>query len=400
MAIRRDLRAIGGNQGVVLGRFASWFMEQQGFIGWFGAVEIFGNICSCVQARFYPLYVFALLLQLLPEGGFHFITLIFPVLNFAGVIFETFLNLGIVDRHGGIITKASRFAVQGAWLSNSSRLFGVEQKYLTGRLEDTLIIKEHKMNKKMFVVLVSTLLIGALALSGCAQTPVKAENTVSQTSQQTTPIRTLSVSGDGKVTLVPDIAYINIGVHSEAMDVTAALQQNNDLAKQIADALVASGVDAKDIQTANFNIYPKTNYDPQTGNSTPAGFSVDNTVYITVRDLKNLGKLLDTAIRAGANQIYGISFDITDRATALVQARDLAIKDAQQKALEVAKVSGVELGLVQAINVSDTSFVQPYNQSAGMGGGGASGKGMDSSVPVSAGQIVITYTVSMIYAIN
>jgi len=256
------------------------------------------------------------------------------------------------------------------------------------------------MNKKMFVVLVSTLLIGALALSGCAQTPVKAENTVSQTSQQTTPIRTLSVSGDGKVTLVPDIAYINIGVHSEAMDVTAALQQNNDLAKQIADALVASGVDAKDIQTANFNIYPKTNYDPQTGNSTPAGFSVDNTVYITVRDLKNLGKLLDTAIRAGANQIYGISFDITDRATALIQARDLAIKDAQQKALEVAKVSGVELGLVQAINVSDTSFVQPYNQSAGMGGGGASGKGMDSSVPVSAGQIVITYTVSMIYAIN
>jgi len=257
------------------------------------------------------------------------------------------------------------------------------------------------MNKKMIVVLVSTLLIGALALSGCAQTPVKAENIVSQATTQQTPIRSLSVTGNGKVTLVPDIAYINIGVHSEAMDVTSALQQNNDLAKQIADALVASGVDAKDIQTANFNIYPKTNYDPQTGNSTPAGFSVDNTVYITVRDLKNLGKLLDTAIRAGANQIYGISFDITDRATALVQARDLAIKDAQQKAVEVAKVSGVELGLVQVINVSDSSFVQPYSQLyGGMGGGGAEGKSMDSSVPVSAGQIVITFSANLVYAIN
>ena len=256
------------------------------------------------------------------------------------------------------------------------------------------------MNKKLIVVLVSTVLIAALALSGCAQVPVKAENTVSQTSQQTTPIRTLAVSGSGKVTLVPDIAYINIGVHSEAMDVTAALQQNNDLAKQIADALVASGVDAKDIQTANFNIYPKTNYDPQTGNSIPAGYSVDNTVYITVRDLKNLGTLLDTAIRAGANQIYGISFDITDRATALVQARDLAIKDAQQKAVDVAEVSGVELGLVQAINVSDSSLVQPYNQYYGMGGGGGDAKSLDSSVPVSAGQIVITFTANLVYAIN
>ena len=256
------------------------------------------------------------------------------------------------------------------------------------------------MNKKLIVLVISTLLIAALALSGCAQTPVKAENTVGQATTQQTPIRTLSVTGSGKVTLVPDIAYINIGVHSEAMDVTAALQQNNDLAKQIADALVASGVDAKDIQTANFNIYPKTNYDPQTGNSTPAGFSVDNTVYITVRDLKSLGELLDTAIRAGANQIYGISFDITDRAAALIQARDLAIKDAQQKAVDVAEVSGVELGLVQAINVSDSSFVQPYNQYYGMGGGGAEVKSLDSSVPVSAGQIVITFNANLVYAIN
>ena len=258
------------------------------------------------------------------------------------------------------------------------------------------------MNKKLIVLVISTLLIAALALSGCAQTPVKAETTVGQTTvQQTTPIRTLSVTGSGKVTLVPDIAYINIGVHSEAMDVTAALQQNNDLAKQIADALVASGVDAKDIQTANFNIYPKTNYDPQTGNSTPAGFSVDNTVYITVRNLKSLGELLDTAIRAGANQIYGISFDITDRAAALVQARDLAIADAQKKAVDVAKVSGVELGLVQVINVSDSSYVQPYNMYyGGMGGGGAEAKSMDSSVPVSAGQIVITFSADLVYAIN
>lgn len=258
------------------------------------------------------------------------------------------------------------------------------------------------MNKKLIVLAVSTLLIAALALSGCTQVPVQAESTLkSAVNQPSVPLRTLSVSGNGKVVLVPDIAYINIGVHSEADDVTSALEQNNDLAKQIADALVSSGVESKDIQTANFNIYPKTNYDPQTGSSIPAGFSVDNTVYITVRELKDLGELLDTAIRAGANQIYGISFDIVDRAAALEEARDLAIADAQKKAGDVAKVSGVELGILQSVNVSDSSYVQPMNTYyGGMGAPLAEAKSMDSSVPVSAGQIVITFTANLVYAIN
>ena len=258
------------------------------------------------------------------------------------------------------------------------------------------------MNKKLIVLAVSTLLIAALALSGCTQVPVQAESTLkSAVNQPSVPLRTLSVSGNGKVVLVPDIAYINIGVHSEADDVTSALEQNNDLAKQIADALVSSGVESKDIQTANFNIYPKTNYDPQTGSSIPAGFSVDNTVYITVRELKDLGELLDTAIRAGANQIYGISFDIVGRAAALEEARDLAIADAQKKAGDVAKVSGVELGILQSVNVSDSSYVQPMNTYyGGMGAPLAEAKSMDSSVPVSAGQIVITFTANLVYAIN
>ncbi|MEA4811437.1 MAG: SIMPL domain-containing protein [Anaerolineaceae bacterium] len=260
------------------------------------------------------------------------------------------------------------------------------------------------MNKKTITALLATLLVGATVLTACAQLPVKAQTATpeSAATPQTSsgPIRTLSVTGNGKVTLVPDIAYINIGVHSEAEDVSSALKQNNELAKKIADALVASGVEQKDIQTANFNIYPKTNYDPQTGSSTPAGYSVDNTVYVTVRDLKQLGSLLDTAIQAGANQIYGISFDIKDRQAAVNTARNLAIKDAQEKAVEVAKVSNVALGQVQVINVSDSSYVQPFTQGYGGAGGATMAKSMDESVPVSAGQIVITFSANLIYAIN
>jgi Uncharacterized conserved protein len=246
------------------------------------------------------------------------------------------------------------------------------------------------MKTKIPVLSIVVLLVGALTLTGCA---------LFQASQQTAApanVRTLTVNGTGKVVLVPDIAYINIGVHSEAPDVSSALNNNNALATAISDALQAEGVDVKDIQTANFNVYPMQQYDNM-GQITGTVYVVDNTVYITVRNLSTLGKLLDVAISSGANNIYGINFDIADRDSALASARDLAIKDAQTKALSVAGVAGVQLGEVQAISATNSSYVQPYS-AYGMGGGGAASQ--EPSVPVSAGQIVITYDVNLTYAIK
>ena len=211
-------------------------------------------------------------------------------------------------------------------------------------------------------------------------------------------IRTLSVNGSGQVTLVPDIARINIGVNSKADLVTTAVNKNNKQAQAITDALIKKGVDAKDIQTANFNVYPMNSYDNM-GNVTGIEYSVDNTLYITVRDLKALSEILDAAIVAGANQIYGISFDIEDRAAAQVQARDLALKDAEAKANDIAKTVGVTLGEIVSINVSNMSYVEPYPM-YGMGGGMAMDMAAEASVPVSAGQIVVTYDVSLVYRIK
>ena len=189
--------------------------------------------------------------------------------------------------------------------------------------------------KKKTIFIIGTLLIGAVLLSACGQ--IEAQG-VSPTSE-----RYIRVSGSGEVAVVPDIAYINIGVHSEAEDVTSALEANNTQATELTEALKAEGIEEKDIQTANFNVYPQTRYDNM-GQPVGTSYVVDNTVYVTVRDLANLGKLLDTAISAGANNIYGISFDIADKETVLAQARELAIKDAEAKAQSVAAVAGVTLG--------------------------------------------------------
>ncbi len=249
------------------------------------------------------------------------------------------------------------------------------------------------MNKTKIFTIIAVLAIGALALAGCSQPANSAA-----TDNSLTNLRTLSVNGTGKVTVVPDIAYINIGVHSEAEDVSSSLADNNDLATAISTALQAEGVEEKDIQTANFNVYPMQQYDTM-GQVTGTVYVVENTVYVTVRNLANMGKLLDTAITAGANNIYGIDFSIEDYSGALEQARDLAIKDAQDKAQAVATVSGVTLGEVQSINVTGSDYVQPYTYNSYGIGGGEAGR-LDTSAPISAGQIVISYSATLVYEIN
>ena len=254
------------------------------------------------------------------------------------------------------------------------------------------------MNKKHVFTFIALLLVATIGLSACTMLPVQPADATNASPQSVTaPLRTLSVTGTGKIMLVPDLAYINIGVRSEAQDVSSALAANNAQATAITDALKATGIEEKDLQTANFNVYSIQQYD-QMGQPSYISYSVENTLYVTVRDLTKLSQTLDAALSAGANQIYGINFDIANRQAALDQARDLAIKDAEIKALATSATAGVTLGQIQSINVSNTSYVQPYSP-YGMGGGGAS---MDaySSVPVSAGQIVVTYDANLIYVIE
>jgi uncharacterized protein YggE len=89
-------------------------------------------------------------------------------------------------------------------------------------------------------------------------------------------LRTISVTGTGEVILVPDMAYINVGIHTEAEDVTSAVAANNQQAANITAAIVAKGVEEKDIQTSNFNVYSMNRYDNMS-NIIGTTFAVDNT---------------------------------------------------------------------------------------------------------------------------
>jgi hypothetical protein len=239
------------------------------------------------------------------------------------------------------------------------------------------------MNKKYYFLIAGLLSIVVLGACGQAVYP-------------TVPnVRTLSVNGQGQVTLVPDIAYINIGVRTEAKDVSTALSGNTELAEAIAAELKSMGVAEKDIQTTAFNVYPMQQYDER-GQISGTTYVVENTVNITVRDLAKLGKLLDATVKAGANNIYGISFDVEDKSAAIEQARELAIQDAREKAEAIATASGVKLGELQSVSVYNSSGVTPYYD-AKVGLGGAESM---AAVPVAAGTLIITADAGMTYEIK
>jgi uncharacterized protein YggE len=210
--------------------------------------------------------------------------------------------------------------------------------------------------------------------------------------------RSINVTGEGQVFLVPDVAYVYIGVHSQSENVSVALGDNNDQAKAVSDALKELNVEEKDIQTTSFNIYPQQQYEPGTGNVTGTIYMVDNVVYVTVRDLKRLGELLDVVVRSGANSINSINFDVVDKETAMSKARELAIENARKQAEELAKASGVTLGDVQNISTSSVSSPMAKENYGMVGGGGMAVSSQPA--PISAGQLVLTVDVSMTYMIK
>lgn len=238
------------------------------------------------------------------------------------------------------------------------------------------------MKKKISLILIGLVVIGLLAACSPA---------AQSSSEKAT--RSMNVSGTGQVSVVPDIATINIGVRTEADDVNDALDGNTRQANAIADALQALGVAEEDIQTSNFNVYPSDRYNPMTGEVEGRYFVVENTVNVNVRDLASLGEVLTAVVDAGANNIYGINFSVEDRESAVAEARELAIADAKAKAEAIAEAAGVDLGDLLSINVYEGSSPITYYDAKG-------GAYSEAAVPISAGTLTIIIECNLTYEIN
>jgi uncharacterized protein YggE len=234
-------------------------------------------------------------------------------------------------------------------------------------------------------ILAFTVLAFALILSACGPAVVGQAGTQPAS-------HTLNVNGLGSTYLTPDIAYIYIGVHSEGATASEVVDANKVQTNSVLDALKNAGVEEKDLRTTNFSIWPSQQYSPD-GAATGTVYMVDNTVYVTVRNLDGLGDLLDSTIAAGANSINSIQFDVADKSAAVKEARVKAVADAKAQAQELADAAGVTLGEIQNISFYDNS---PAPLFEGKGGGGGAAMA-NTAVAIQPGQLTISVSVNITY---
>jgi len=250
----------------------------------------------------------------------------------------------------------------------------------------------HKPFKKpiaiLMMVLLGVLVLFLLVLSWNA---IKEHDYIGRSEQQ---IYTITISGEGKVTAIPDIAQISLGIQTEKWKVVDAQKENAEKMNKIIKDLKDMNIDDKDIKTTNYSIYPR--YDWNEGVQILRGYQVSQDVMVKVRDLEKVGDILDTAASSGANQIGGLNFTIDEPEDLRQQAREEALVNAKEKAEALAKVAGAKLGKLVSFNESSSGYATPYYadyameaKTMGMGGGG----GMPEVEPGSQ-EIIINVTVT------
>lgn len=160
----------------------------------------------------------------------------------------------------------------------------------------------------------------------------------------TTKTDTFSVSGEGKVSVSPDIAIVNVGVTAQGSSVKIVQQELNKKMNAESTAIKNIGIQAKDIQTSNYTINPTYDYRSDTQRVT--GYQAHSNLTIKVREIDRANAVVDAATANGANQVGGISFDVDDKTKSEDDARKLAVAQAKKKAESAARIAGFALGKI------------------------------------------------------
>lgn len=203
---------------------------------------------------------------------------------------------------------------------------------------------------------------------------------------------TISVTGEGTVSSVPDLATISLGVTTTAATAAEAMAANSTALAAVLERLAAAGVAPRDMQTSNLTLNPNwVSYDSGTASKID-GYTASNMLTVQVRALDKLGAVLDGTITDGANTLNGVTFGVAEPRPALDEARKKAVADAKARATLLVEAAGAKLGPIVSIAES-SGFVQPqpmFRMEADATG----------SVPTAGGEVGLTATVTMVFEIT
>lgn len=207
----------------------------------------------------------------------------------------------------------------------------------------------------------------------------------------------ITVVGEGSVAVEPDIAVANIGVQVANADVRAASDEAETVMNAVITAIQEQGVAEEDIQTAGFSIFAEfAPVNPAAEQPQTPLYRVSNNVNVTIRALDQVATILDAAIAAGANNIFGVNFSVDDASQVAADARAEAIANAEQKAQNLAELTGLQLGNVISVSEIIGSRGGFYAgtglasaSQAGLGGGGG---------PIAPGQLNVNVQLEVVYS--
>lgn len=239
------------------------------------------------------------------------------------------------------------------------------------------------MNRFRRTFLVAALVLAAAAIAGVAQPRLGH----SATPITTVSGRTITVTGNGSVTAVPDRASWSFSVDTRGATASAALSSNADAAQAIIAALKNAGVAAADLQTTEVSLNPQTSQD----GTKILGYAASSSVSVTAA-IDRSGALVDAAVRAGATGVSGPSLALSDQDAFYASALKSAVANAAAKAKTIADAAGVQLGAVQTVveGGSPTPVVW----------GAAAAPSASTSVPVEPGTQQVDATVTVTYAVG
>lgn len=248
------------------------------------------------------------------------------------------------------------------------------------------------MNKRVGMVALQSVLIVALAALIAFSPAVGGKQAVK--ADTTTTLPTVNVNGTGKITVKPNIAHVSFGVFTHNDKSGVAQAENDALMAKIAAALKAAGVKEEDIQTTGYSLQPHYTWDRETEKSVLDGYDMNHTMSVTVRAIKDAGKIVGIIADNGANTVNGISFDVDDATLEQTKlaALNLAMANARAKAGVVAKAAGRTILSVQTVTVNDYSNVIRYDYKMA-----PSAEASGAAAPVEAGSLDISVDVSVTY---
>lgn len=238
------------------------------------------------------------------------------------------------------------------------------------------------MNRRMMALGLAAAAMSLPLAAHAAETPVQPR---------------IIVTGEGEASVAPDMALISLSVMREAKTAREAMDANNEAMTKVIEAVKASGVEDRDVQTAGLQIMPRYNFTNNPDGTQVAdlvAYQVVNTLSVRVREIGKTGEILDKAVSLGVNQGGNITFTNDDPSATITEARRNAVTEAKAKAETLAEAAGVSLGRI--LEITDQSFgAMPMPIEAK-----AFDRAVLQSVPIQAGENSYRVQVNMTFELK